>query len=284
MVSYNTRDALRESLLALDGAPDVEVVVVDNASTDGSAEMVAREFPGAALEVSPGNLGFGAAANRAAALSGADLLLFLNPDCSISARAVKTLVAAFERDPNLGFAGPRIELGSGRVDHAALRADPDPVGAALYLTGVTRLFPSSPRVNRYSLRHLDYAEEQELLAGTAACLMVRASAFKAVRGFDEAFFMYGEDLDLCRRLREAGHPGLYVPAAVATHVKGEASRKHSSWMLREFHRAMWTYYRKHEAPHRPALANAVVGAGIAGLAVGRLAVNAFRRDKRVSAR
>ena len=258
---------------------------MDNASTDGSAEMVAREFPGAALEVSPGNLGFGAAANRAAALSGADLLLFLNPDCSISARAVAMLAAAFVADPGLGFVGPKIALGSGGlVDHAALRADPDLLGAALYLSRLTRLFPSSPRVNRYSLRHLDYDEEQELLAGTAACLMVRASAFNAVGGFDEAFFMYGEDLDLCRRLREAGHPGLYVPAAVATHVKGEASRKHSSWMLREFHRAMWTYYRKHEAPHRPALANAVVGAGIAGLAVGRLAVNAFRRDKRVSAR
>jgi GT2 family glycosyltransferase len=284
VVSYNTRDALRETLLALRGVRGPEVVVVDNASADGSPEMVAREFPLVTLEVSADNLGFGAAANRAARLTDADLLLLLNPDCIISPAAVAILAAVLEGDPHLGFAGPRIELGSGRVDHAALRADPDPVGAALYLTRVTRLFPSSPRVNTYSLRHLDYDQEQELLAGTAACLMVRASAFRAVGGFDEAFFMYGEDLDLCRRLRMAGHPGRYVPAAVATHIKGEASRRHSTRMLREFHRAMWTYYRKHEAPHRPALANAVVGAGIVGLAAGRLAVNTLRREKRVSAR
>jgi GT2 family glycosyltransferase len=164
------------------------------------------------------------------------------------------------------------------------RADPDPVGAALYLTRVSRLFPASARLNRYSLRHLDYEKEQELLAGTAAALMVRASVFHQVGGFDEAFFMYGEDLDLCRRLREAGFPGRYVPVATAVHLKGEASRKQSPRMLREFHRSMWIYYQKHEARRQPAVLNLAVRAGILGLSAVRLTTNALRRDKRVSAR
>jgi N-acetylglucosaminyl-diphospho-decaprenol L-rhamnosyltransferase len=139
-------------------------------------------------------------------------------------------------------------------------------------------------LNRDSLSHADYEADQELLAGTAACLMLRASAFRKIGGFDQAVFMYGEDLDLCRRLREAGHPGRYVPSARALHVKGAANIQRSQSMLLQFHRAVWTYYRKYEAPrHSPPL-NVVVAAGIGGLAAARLAVNALRREKRVSAR
>ena len=96
--------------------------------------------------------------------------------------------------------------------------------------------------------------------------------------------MYGEDLDLCRRLREAGHPGRYVPSAQALHIKGESSRQRSGEMLIEFHRAMWTYYRKHEAAKRPRPVNWAVAAGISLLAAARLGRNALRREKRVSAR
>jgi GT2 family glycosyltransferase len=114
--------------------------------------------------------------------------------------------------------------------------------------------------------------------------MIRGADFRAVHGFDEAFFMYGEDLDLCRRLREAGHTGLYFPRAHALHLKGEASRKQSTRMLREFHRSMWTYYRKHEQPRHAAPVNWAVAAGIGALGGARLAVNAVRREKQVSRR
>jgi GT2 family glycosyltransferase len=286
VVSYNTGPRLRECLAAL-SAPDageLEMVVVDNASEDGSAAMVSEEFPGVRLHPAAKNLGFGTAANVAAGMTERQYLLMLNPDCVAGPGAVAELAARLDAEPALGFAGPKILLESGRVDHACLRGDPDPVGAALYLSRAARLFPRSPRVNRYSLRHLDYDQEQELLAGTAACLMVRAQAFRVVGGFDEEFFMYGEDLDLCRRLREAGAPGRYVPSAVVTHIKGESSRQHSGRMLLEFHRAMWTYYRKHEAARRPPPLNWSVAAGISVLAGARMAVNTLRREKRVSAR
>ncbi len=96
--------------------------------------------------------------------------------------------------------------------------------------------------------------------------------------------MYGEDLDLCRRLRQAGFLGRYVPAARALHLKGESSRKQSTRMLVQFHRAMWVYYRKHERSRHPAFVNWIVGAAIGSLAAARIGLNAARKDKRVSVR
>ena len=179
MVSYNTTDALRDSLGALASASaDLEVVVVDNGSSDGSPEMVEDVYPWARLARAPGNIGFGAGINLAARDSERDFLLTLNPDCVITPQDVRLMAARLDADPALGYVGPQVVLESGAVDHACLRADPDVVGSALYLSRVARLFPDSASANRYSLRHLDYDEEQPLLAGTGACLMVRASAFR----------------------------------------------------------------------------------------------------------
>ena len=282
IVTHNSCGTLRQTLASLIGC-DLDVVVVDNASTDNSVQ-VAAEFAGVKVVRSADNVGFGRGTNIAASNSTRELLLLLNPDCVATPDAIEILANRLLEDPGLGFAGPQIRKESGEPDYASLRGDPDPVGALLYVTHVTRLFPKSPRINRYNLTHLDYDQEQELLSGTAGCLMVRASAFREVGGFDTEFFMYGEDLDLCRRLREAGNPGRYVPAARVLHVKGESTRQRSGQMLVEFHRAMWVYYRKHEAPSRPAAVNAAVRAGITALGVARLGANALRRERRVSAR
>lgn len=282
IVTHNSSGTLRRTLEPL-ADTDVAVVVMDNASTDNSVE-IAAEFEGVKLVLSAANLGFGRGTNFAASHTTRELLLLLNPDCVAAPEAITTLANRLLEDPGLGFAGPHIRKESGAPDYASLRGDPDPLGALLYVTRVTTLFPNSPRINRYNLTHLDYDEEQELLNGTAGCLMVRASAFHEVGGFDADFFMYGEDLDLCRRLREARHPGRYVPAARVLHLKGESTRQRSGQMLVEFHRAMWLYYRKHEAASRPAAVNLAVRAGITALGMTRLAANALRREKRVSAR
>ncbi len=285
IVNYNTGDVLLRCLRMLRPTrPGLEAIVVDNGSTDGVIETSGPEF-GATTVVEAGrNLGFGRGINLAARQTERDYLLILNPDCFIEPDSIARMAAALSRDPNLGFVGPRIDLESGRPDHACLRNDPDPLGALIYFSRLPRLFPGRPGFNRYSLAHADYDAEQELRAGTAACLLIRASAFRAIDGFDEAFFMYGEDLDLCRRLWDVGRPGRYVPSARALHLKGEASRKQSGRMLVEFHRAMWTYYRKHEQPHHVPPVNWVVAAGITALAGVRLAVNAARREKVVSRR
>jgi N-acetylglucosaminyl-diphospho-decaprenol L-rhamnosyltransferase len=285
IVNHNTGAVLERCLRTLQPGLGLglEVVVVDNASGDGSVDMVRRDFAGVSVVEADANLGFGRGENLAASHTQRDFLLILNPDCFIEPDSIARLAASLDGNPELGFVGPRIDLESGRPDHACLRNDPDPVGALLYFSRLPRLF-RRPSLNRYSLAHADYDAEQELQAGTAACLMVRGADFRAVGGFDEAFFMYGEDLDLCRRLRAAGHPGRYVPGAHALHLKGEASRKQSGRMLVEFHRAMWIYYRKHEQPHHAAPVNWAVAAGIGVLGGARLALNAARKEKLVSRR
>jgi len=281
VVSHNSASTLRECLEPLAG--QLQVVVVDSDSQDDSA-AIAASIPGIESIPAGRNLGLGAGSNAAASRARGEFLLLLNPDCIAAPEAVATMAQSLADTPTLGFVGPKIRMQSGALDHACLRGDPDPVGSLLYLTGVARLFPASPRVSRYSLTHLDVDREQPLLNGTAACLLVRASAFHAVGGFDERYFMYGEDLDLCRGLREAGHPGLYLPSAEVLHVKGESTRQRSGAMLVEFHRAMWLYYLKHEAARRPGLVNAAVGLGITALGTLRLAVNTLRTEQRVSAR
>ncbi len=285
VVNYNTRAVLERCLRTLQPGLGLglEVVVVDNASGDGSVDMVRRDFAAVSVVEAEANIGFGKGVNLAARHTQRDFLLILNPDCFIEPDSIARLATSLDGNPELGFAGPRIDLESGRPDHACLRNDPDPVGALLYFSRLPRLL-RRPSLNRYSLAHADYDAEQELQAGTAACLMIRGADFRAVGGFDEAFFMYGEDLDLCRRLRAGGHPGQYVPGAHALHLKGEASRKQSGRMLLEFHRAMWIYYCKHEQPRHVAPVNWAVAAGIGVLGGARLALNAARKEKLVSPR
>ncbi len=285
IVNYNTGGVLMRCLRTLEPglALGLEVVVVDNASEDGSVARVRRDFAGVRLVESGANLGFGRGVNLAASHTERDFLLILNPDCFIEPDSIARLAASRDGNPELAFVGPRIDLESGRPDHACLRADPDPLGALLYFSRLPGLL-RRPSLNRYSLAHADYDAEQELQAGTAACLMIRGADFRAVDGFDEAFFMYGEDLDLCRRLRAAGHPGRYVPGAHALHLKGEASRKQSGRMLFEFHRAMWIYYRKHEQPRHTVPVNWAVAVGIGVLGGARLALNAARKETLVSRR
>ncbi|MHB8508577.1 MAG: glycosyltransferase family 2 protein, partial [Candidatus Dormibacteria bacterium] len=280
LVSYNTAGVLEECLTRLrgDGPGRLEVVVTDNASTDGSAAMVEARFPEVRLVRSSRNIGFGAGMNLAAPETSREFLLILNPDCLAAPAAIALLASRLDADRDLGFAGPRITKASGRPDHASLRGDPDPIGALLYFTRLSRLFPRSARANSYSQVHLDYEHEHDLLNGMGACLVVRRAAFEMVGGFDESFFMYGEDLDLCRRLRHAGWRGRYVPEAHVIHMKGESTRKHSRRMLVEFHRAMWIYYRKHEGGRRPLAINLLVAGGIGLLAGVRLARDAVRRE------
>ena len=281
VVTHNSARTLGRVLEPLAGR--LQVVVVDTASSDQSA-AIAAGFNGVEVVRSETNLGFGRATNVAASRARGEYLLTLNPDCIASLEALELLAGRLVENPEMGFAGPQIRKESGQLDRACLRGDPDPLGALLYVSRVASLFPNSPRLNRYNLTHADYDQEQVLLNGTAACLLFRATAYREVGGFDERFFMYGEDLDLCRVLREAGHPGVYVPAAKVLHIKGESTRQRSGEMLVEFHRAMWLYYQKHEATRRAAPFNLAVGLGIAGLGTARLAANAVRREKRVSSR
>jgi N-acetylglucosaminyl-diphospho-decaprenol L-rhamnosyltransferase len=218
VVSWNTRDLLRRCLESL--GPEVErgvaeVSVVDNASTDGSAELVRDEFGWADLIASEDNLGFGRAANLAAARTSADWIAVANADVALRPGALAALLETGERDLGAGAIAPRLVLPDGRTQHSVF-GFPTTVLAFVWASGAFRLWPAladrlamEGRWNTERARRVPWA--------VAAFLLVRRSAWEQVGGFDERQWMYAEDLDLGWRLREAGWATRYEPRAVVDH-------------------------------------------------------------------
>ena len=264
VVSSNARQRLIDCLRAFYACSDVpaEAIVVDNASTDGSAEAVAGEFPEAKLIRLPQNVGFGRANNAGLQQAEGRFILLLNPDVTVMPGCVGRLADFLLVRPDAGAVGPRLQRPDGTLDHAARRGFPSPGASFFYFTGLNRVFPQSERLNRYAMGHVPATETHEIDAGTAACLMVRRGAVDRVGFFDPDYFMYGEDLDLCFRLKSGGWKIFFLPSARAVHLKGQATRQETARMLREFHRAMWTFHHKHYAADLPAFANGLVWASI----------------------
>jgi GT2 family glycosyltransferase len=284
IVNHNVRDLLVRTLRALenDSWPNLEVIVVDNASADGSVAAVRREFPNARLFPVTENLGYGRANNLAFGHAKGNLILLLNPDVTVAPGCLDHLVRFLEDHPDTGAAGPRLVRPDGSPDLAGRRSFPTPAASFYRVTALSRLFPGSARFNRYNLGALDPTREHEMDAGTGACFLVRREAIDRVGLFDPDFFMYGEDLDLCYRIKAAGWKIWYVPSAMAVHVKGTSTMQVPMRMQYEFHRAMWTYHRKHHASALPAPANAAIWLGIWSRWALLSARSALARDPRVS--
>jgi len=250
IVNYNTRDRLLACLATLE--PELrglasEILVVDNGSGDGSAEAVRREFPQVRVIANADNRGFSRANNQALRQAQGDDVLLLNPDTEVRPGSVATLRIALHELPGAVGVGPKVVRPDGRLDLACRRSFPRPSVALARLLGLGRLFPRSRWLARYNLTFQDPDLPGEIDAGTAAAMCFRLEPLAAIQFFDEAFFMYGEDLDLCFRLKERGGRIYYVPDAVVLHYKGQSSVQRPKLMLREFHKAMWTFYRKHYA-------------------------------------
>jgi GT2 family glycosyltransferase len=263
-VSYNVRTFVLETLRAYYATcgPAAAAVVVDNASTDGSADAIQEAYPQAKVIRLEQNLGFGRANNAGLDATDSEFVLLLNPDVILNEGCVSRLTEFLVAHPDAGAAGPRLERPDGRPDLAARRAFPSPQSAFFRLTGLSRMFPNSARLNRYNLGNLSADTIHEIDAGTAACLLLRRSAIDKVGFFDPEFFMYGEDLDLCYRLRSGGWKIYFVPTATAVHIKGTSTRQSTSKMLYEFHRAMWIFHRKHYAASSPGIVNGFIWLGI----------------------
>lgn len=266
VVSYNVCDLLRDCLRAFYACADVpaEIVVVDNASTDNSAEMVAHEFPEVRLIRLNANVGFGRANNAGLQQTEGRFILLLNPDVTVMPGCVGRLADFLLVRPDVGAVGPRLQRPDGSLDLAARRGFPTPAAAFYRLSGLSKLFPDSERFSRYNMGYVPPTETHEIDAGTAACLLVRRAAVDRVGFFDPDYFMYGEDIDLCYRLKTGGWKVYYLPTARAIHLKGASTRQQTVRMLWEFHRAMWTFHSKHYAADLPAFANGLVWASIWG--------------------
>jgi len=245
VVSYNSRDQLRASLGAFTDLPSVNAILVDNDSADGSADIVA-DLPVTVVRRRT-NGGFALACNEGMSVGSARYVLFVNPDAVVSEQAVTTLAAALDSDPRLGAVAPRIEHPDGSLAYS-LRRYPrllSTFAQALYLH---RLFPRARWTTEIVKdRHrYEVAHTPEWVSG--ACLLARRSAMESVGGWDERFFLYCEDTDLCLRLRRGGFPVGFEPRALVVHEEGMSSNPAVTLAL--LADAKRLYAETHEPPVR----------------------------------
>ncbi len=272
IVAYRSRELLRACLASLLDDPParpLRIVVVDNDSRDGTAELV-RALPGVEL-VEPGrNLGFAAGTNLAIERGEAPYFLALNPDTRVPDGALDALAELMESDAGIGICGCRLEREDGSFDHAARRAFPTPLGALGHFTGLGRRAGAPAVLAQYRAPE---AGRGPVDAVNGAFMLMRRRMLEELGGFDEGYWLYMEDLDLCYRARQAGWVTWYEPSVTVTHVKGgSAGRRRGMRTNYAFHYGMFRFYRKHYAGTRRRALNATVYAGIAA----KLAVSSSR--------
>jgi GT2 family glycosyltransferase len=250
VVSYRTRELLARCLEALDierQSLDMQVVVVDNASDDGSAEMVELQFPWVRLIRNVRNVGFAAAQNQALHSTRGRYWLLLNSDAAPTPGSLETLVQFMDANPQVAVAGPRLRYPDGSVQPSRRRF---PTVATLFLesTQLQRFSPTNPVLQRYYVQDRSDDEPQDVDWLVGACLCVRAYAAEQVGLLDERFFMYSEELDWCRRFMSAGWRVSYVPSAEVTHLEGASSRQDLAARDRLFQASKLAYAAKWHGP------------------------------------
>ena len=280
IVTYNVRAFLEQALRSVSRASErlnVETFVVDNASVDGTVEMVRERFPDVHVITNEDNVGFGKANNQAIRQARGRYLFILNPDTVVQEDTLRALVAFLDARPDCGAAGPSILTPDGTFAPESRRAFPTPEVAFYRISGLSRLFPRHPRLGRYNMTYLPRDQPAEVDALSGSCMMVRRRALylhrsradeplldppaepppneppdpsSTVHGggaglFDPAFFMYGEDLDWCYRIQQAGWTICFTPDTHIIHYKGESTKKGELRYVRVFYGAMLLFAEKH---------------------------------------
>jgi N-acetylglucosaminyl-diphospho-decaprenol L-rhamnosyltransferase len=262
IVSYRSRELLRDCLASLRRHPPrrpLRVIVVDNASGDGSAELVAAEFPEVTLERSGRNLGFAAATNLGMRLGEAPYVLALNPDTRVEPEALEAVARVLDSRPEVAVAGCRLVREDGSLDHAAKRSFPTPLSALGHFSGIGRRERAPRALGAYRAPEVDAGAVD---AVNGAFMLMRREALDEVGLFDEGYWMYMEDLDLCYRFQQAGWTTWYEPSVTVVHVKhGSAGPRRSARLEFAFHYGMYRFCRKRRGG-RPLLERLAVYAAI----------------------
>ncbi|MGA9363873.1 MAG: glycosyltransferase [Bacteroidota bacterium] len=255
IVNYNVRDFLENALLSLEKALearlldgrriDGEVFVVDNASDDGSVDLVKKKFPHVHLIINEENLGFARANNIALSQARGKYLLLINPDTVVQEDTLKVMIDFFDANPDVGAAGCRILNPDGTIQLACRRSFPSPWASFTKTTGLSTLSPRSKLFGRYNLTYLSPEESYEVDAISGSFMMVRRTVYEQVGGLDENFFMYGEDLDWCYRIQKDGWKIYYLHKTQIIHYKGESTKRSDIDELKRFYDAMQLFVKKH---------------------------------------
>lgn len=281
IVSWNAKNDLRACLQSLPAAATrhrLETHVVDNASSDGSPEMVATEFPAVCLIRSQTNEGFSGGNNRVLrnGIDGARYALLLNSDAFPHANALDALLDFADANPQIGIIGPKVLNPDGSLQYSCRRF---PTFAAGLFRNVYlgRLFPNNKPAADYLMQDFDHESVRDVDWVSGCALLIRRDCLEAIGPLDaDTFFMYCEDMDWCLRARQAGWRVTYFPHSRVTHIIGRSSDKAADRMIVAHHRSMWRFYKKHRAFFAPTIAPVLRPLVPAGIAL-RAGVRIFRR-------
>lgn len=270
IVNYNVKYFLEQCLCAVQKAVQglhAEIVVVDNASTDGSKEYFAQRFSAVQFIWSNENLGFAKANNLAMQKAKGEFVLFLNPDTIVAEDCFTSCISFFQLHTDAGALGVRMIDGSGNFLPESKRAFPSSTASFYKISGLSSLFPKSKTFARYNLGHLSEHETYEVDVLSGAFMMVRKEVLEQTGGFDESFFMYAEDIDLSYRITKAKHAAgfyknYYFSGTTIIHFKGESTQKNSPTYTKRFYKAMLQFVNKHKEAFSNGLMNVLIKAAV----------------------
>ncbi|MBN1307468.1 MAG: glycosyltransferase [Chitinispirillaceae bacterium] len=279
IINYKVPEHLRETLRSVyqaEGCETAEIIVVDNASGDHSQQLITREFPHIKWIQLKRNIGFGKACNVGVQNACGKYLLLLNPDTMIARNTLSVAFSFMESHPEIGLMGPKILNPDGTLQASCKRGFPTPAVAFYHFSGLSRLFPKSKRFGRYNLTFMDADRSAEVDAVSGSFMYMPRALFKQLHGFDERFFLYGEDLDLCYRIRECGKSIWYHPETQIIHCKGKSSAKSHLRSRIAFYEAMILFSRKYRSVHRGFFPSWFVVIGILPLSIINILLSILR--------
>ena len=272
IVNYNVKHFLEQCLCSVQKAvngisnsnpsEEAEVIVVDNHSADNSVEYLRPGFPAVQFVVNDENLGFAKACNQGLKIAKGKYILFLNPDTIVPEDCFHQCISFLELHPEAGALGIKMLDGSGKFLKESKRSFPSPMTSLYKLFGLSRLFPRSRVFSKYHLGNLDKNESHAVDVLAGAFMMIKKEVLDKAGGFDEIFFMYGEDVDLSYRIQKAGHRNYYFAGSSIIHFKGESTRKGGLNYVRMFYKAMSIFVRKHYGGSKAGIFNFLIHVAI----------------------
>lgn len=247
IVNWNTMSLLQCCLRSL--KPEIdngesEIIVVDNASSDGAIDMVRTEFPTVTLIANSKNLSFATGTNQGLSEASGKFVMLLNPDTELTEGTTERLMKFLDTHSDAAAAAPKLIYPDG-LPQQSCRTFPTPSVLFIEALGLERLFPKSKLFGRYRMGWFNYDETHEVDQPMASCLMIRRTALDQIGHMDEEFPLFFNDVDLCLRLKGAGWKVFFTPAAVVVHHHGASTRQLGKELIRESHRSLLLFYRKH---------------------------------------
>ncbi len=254
IVSYNVKDYICQCIRSIYKSnlnkSQYEIIVIDNDSHDGTLDAIKQNFDQVILHQNNINEGFSKAVNKGIDLSKGEYVCILNPDVIIQETTLSNLLNFYSSNSELGAIGPKILNSDGTIQHSCKRSFPTPLNSLFRLIGLDRIFPKSKFFGQYNLTYLDIEKEHAVDVISGACMMIPRKVFQKIGNFDERFFMFGEDIDICHRIKAAGYKIYYAPISEIIHYKGESVKNAPFDMINVFYSAMDLYFKKYSQKYK----------------------------------